>query len=144
MAEYYENRIVLSAEESAAFRQKMNHPDVNVERNRDRNLGWIAGHMDIQMTSTGFVVTVSDDDTEETDVVTTMGTYQIVDQKESIQSAHIILGHAEYTKKVIPWKKLRTFNYKYKSEPNEQASDIIYKNSKESTYFTRFGVESCA
>ena len=113
MAEYYENRIVLSAEESTAFRQKMDHPSADAAQNRDRNLDWIAEHMDIQITATGFVVTVSDDDKTAADVVTTTDSYQIGDRTEPVRLVGVIQSHTAVTKKVVLWGKLRGLNYGY-------------------------------
>lgn len=58
MAEYQENQIVLSGEESKEFRQRMERPDAEALRRRDQTLEWIALNMSIEETETGFSVEV--------------------------------------------------------------------------------------
>lgn len=43
------------------FREKMVHPDIAAAQRRDQALVWIAEHVDIQLTTTGFIVIVNDD-----------------------------------------------------------------------------------
>ena len=57
MAQHTENRIVLSEDESVGFREKMAHPGIAAARRRNQALVWIAEHVDIQLTTTGFIMT---------------------------------------------------------------------------------------
>lgn len=144
MANYYENRIVLSAEESAVFCQRMNHPDVDAEQSRDQNLAWIAQHMGIQMTATGFIVTVSDDTS---DAVTTTDIYQVGIPKEPKQFVGIIQGHTSVTKtvrNVIRWDELESLTYTYPSEPGESMLGITYQYLLGNACLVPFGEENCA
>ena len=56
MAQHTENRIALSEGESVWFREKMAHPGIAAAQRRDRTLAWIADHMEIQLTTTGFIM----------------------------------------------------------------------------------------
>ena len=58
VAEYQENQIVLSGEESKEFQQRMERPDAETIRRRDQTLDWIALNMSIEETETGFSVEV--------------------------------------------------------------------------------------
>lgn len=62
MAQHTENRNALSEGESVGFREKMVHPDIAAAQRRDQALVWIAEHVDIQLTTTGFIVIVNDDE----------------------------------------------------------------------------------
>lgn len=62
MAQHTVNCVVLSEGESVGFREKMAHPDIAAAQRRDQALVWIAEHVDIQLTTTGFIVTVNDNE----------------------------------------------------------------------------------
>lgn len=139
MAEYYENRIVLSAEESEVFRQRMDHPDREAVRRRDMHLSWIEEHMEIQVTPTGFIVTVPD--TDMTNEIVTVDSYYCAVKTELMQPVSIIMDHPGSKRRTAFWEGPPPLRYVC-SRFDEKTVDFNYEN-QENTY-SPFGEEKCA
>lgn len=58
--ECFENRIILSSEESQMFLHNLSNPNIETTMNLDRTLTWIDDHMKIQETNHGFSVEVEE------------------------------------------------------------------------------------
>lgn len=56
----FENRIILSSDESKKFLHNLSNPNIEARRNLSRTLDWICQHMKVEKTNTGFSVEVEE------------------------------------------------------------------------------------
>lgn len=76
MAEYLENNIILSLDETRLFQQKLNAPNPVATERQNKTLDWISQHLDMYETDEGFCVTISDEALNAEKEASTMATYK--------------------------------------------------------------------